>query len=174
MAIRLDYRVGDKPFPWVGAALLGLAAGALALSGGYYYHTLDRIGYWEARSGQVEGDSARHTAASQRDMQETALEIRHANQVLAQITIPWDSLFQAVEWSSGKNIALLTIEPDAEKHQVKISGEAKNISALWDYMEHLAAQDAFSRVVLRSHQVERRELENPVRFVLLVEWRVPQ
>lgn len=174
MKIRLDYRVGAKPFPSAGAALLTVAAGALALSGAYYYRTVEQAAYWEAKAGHIEGGQARRSPADPREMQETALEIRHANQVLGQITIPWDGLFQAVEWSSGSDVALLTIEPDAEKHQVKISGEAKNIPALWNYMGHLAAQDAFSSVTLRSHQVERREREHPVRFALVVEWRVPE
>ncbi len=174
MNIRLDYRVGARPFPWAGAALLGVAVVALALSGAYYYASVEQADYWEAKAGQAGGDPARQAAADPRDAKETALEIRHANQVLGEITIPWDSLFQAVEWSSGRDVALLTIEPDAEKHQVKISGEAKNISALWNYMGHLAAQDAFSRVMLRSHQVQRREQEHPVRFALIVEWRMPE
>lgn len=174
MTIQLDYGTAAKPFPWLGAALFGLAAGTLAISAAFYYHTVERTAYWEARSSRYGDDSSRQTAVDPRDLKETALEIRHANQVLGQITIPWDRLFNAVEWSSASNVALLTIEPDAERHQVKIIGEAKNLPALWGYMGHLAEQDAFSRVLLRSHQVERRELENPVRFTLLVEWRVPE
>lgn len=174
MIIRLDYGTAEKPFPWLGAALFGLAAGALSLSAAYYYQTVEQVGYWEARSSAFEGDASRKMATDPRDLKAAALEIHRANQVLGQITIPWDRLFRAVEWSSNRNVALLTIEPDAEKHRVMISGEAKNLSALWGYMGHLAAQTAFTRVLLRSHQVERRELENPVRFALVVEWRAPQ
>lgn len=174
MVIRLDYRIGAKRFPWPGAVVLVLSAAALAAFAVYYSRTLEQTAYWEGKNGQMEGDSRSPAAASPRDLQEAALEIRRANQVLGEITIPWDSLFQAVEWSSGRNVALLTIEPDAEKHQVKISGEAKNLAALWEYMGHLAAQDAITRVTLRSHQVQRRELENPVRFALVAEWRAPQ
>jgi hypothetical protein len=172
MIVRLDYQRAAKPFPWAGVALLVLAAAALALSGAYYHHAVERAADWEARSGQLAGDSSLQTATSQQDMTEAALEIRHANHVLGALAIPWDSLLRGLAWSSARNVALLAIEPDAEKHLLRISGEAANISALWDYMGHLTAQESFSRVILRSHQVERRDLKNPVRFALIVEWRV--
>lgn len=168
--MRLDYRAGIKPFPWAGVALLVFATAILGLSAKYYNRTVERTAYWEARSGQITEGSRKQTEASKHDMEAAALEIRNANEVLRKLTIPWDSLFRALEWSSGQNVALLAIEPDAEKHQVKISGEAKDISALWNYMGHLEAQPAFRRVILRRHQVERRELTHPVRFALIVEW----
>ncbi len=174
MILRLDYQTRAKPFPWAGAVLLALALAGMGVAAAYYHYTVAQTAYWEAKTGQIEGASNRASALSERDLKEMALEIRHANEVLGEITLPWDALFQALEWSSGRDVALLAIEPDAEKHQVKISGEAKNLAALWGYMGHLAAQEAFSSVMLRSHHVQRRERENPVRFALIVSWKVPE
>ncbi len=142
----LDYQRSNKPFPWAGVALLLLACGVLALVYLYYQGLIEKIGYWELKTGQVYREHQR--ASSQREMKEMALEIKHANEVLNQITLPWDKLFQAVEWSSGKDVALLTIEPDAEKHVVKISGEAKNIAGVLNYLKHLAEQEIFNSVYL--------------------------
>lgn len=172
MSIDLDYQRSVRPFPWAGAVVLASAIAVLMFSGSYYRDTLARISYWEAQAGKIERASIRQTVASPRDMKDMALEIKHANEVLTQITLPWDSLFQAVEWSAGKDVALLTIEPDAERREVKISGEAKNIGALLNYIGHLSAQEAFSGVYLRSHQVQRREREQPVRFALVVAWKM--
>lgn len=172
MTIYLDYQSSQKPFPWAGAFLLLISLLSLALSGAYYRGTLEQIGYWEARSGQGERAAGRQTTGTQRDMNDMALEIKHANEVLNQITLPWDRLFQAVEWSSGKDVALLTIEPDAERNEVKISGEAKNIAALLNYIKHLAEQDVFSNVYLQRHQVQQHNPEKPVRFALVVTWKV--
>jgi len=94
-----------------------------------------------------------------------ALEIKHANEVLQQLTLPWGKLFQAMESSSGKQVALLAMEPDAEKQVVKISGEAKDIAAVLDYIRRLAAQQVFSSVYLQSHQIQQQDPEKPVRFV---------
>lgn len=167
----LDYQRSNKPFPWAGVALLLLAFGVLALVYFYYQGLKEKIGYWELKTGQVNRASERHGTGSQREMKEMALEIKHANEVLNQITLPWDKLFQAVEWSSGKDVALLTIEPDAEKHVVKISGEAKNIAGVLNYLKHLAAQEIFNSVYLQSHQVQEQNPEKPVRFALVAAWK---
>jgi len=172
MTIRLDYQSSQKPFPWAGVVLLVTALLSLALSGAFYRSTLEQIGYWESRSGLAERAAGRQMGGTQREMADMALEIKHANEVLNQITLPWDRLFQAVEWSSGKDVALLTIEPDAEKNEVKISGEAKNIAALLGYIKHLAEQDVFSNVYLQSHQVQQHNPEKPVRFALVVTWKL--
>ncbi len=168
----LDYYGSATPFPWAGAAVL---AAGLALAAGvamHYRATLAQTSYWENQAGVLEQTSRRHASLSQHERNEMALEIRHANDVLGQITLPWDSLFQAVEGSAGKDVALLTIEPDAERHQVKISGEAKNMAAVLDYMAHLSAQEALSGVYLQNHRVQRRVLANPVRFALVVTWKM--
>lgn len=170
--LNLDYQSSMKPFPWAGTALLLLAVAALALAATYYNGTNEQIGYWEAKAGQVLRSSARQATGSQRELKDTAQEIKHANEVLNQITLPWDKLFQALEWSSGKDVALLAMEPDAEKHEVKISGEAKNIPAVMSYLRHLSEQPIFTSVYLQSHQVQQQSPEQPVRFALIATWKM--
>lgn len=108
------------------------------------------------------------------DIQQLGPEIRQANIVLRQLITPWEPLFKAVESSSqqhGKNIALLTIKPDAEKRQIKISGEAKNLDVLLDYLRLLAKQESLLNVYLLSHQVQQQDRDKPVVFSLIAEWR---
>ena len=169
--IYLDYQRSSKPFPWAGVALLFLAFAVLTLASIYYQGLIEKIGYWEFKSGQVLRAAGRQMDNSPREIKDMAQEIKHANEVLSQITLPWDKLFQAVEWSSGKEVALLTIEPDAEKHVVKISGEAKNIEAVLNYIRHLSAQDIFKSVYLQSHQVQLQNPDRPVRFALAAAWK---
>lgn len=169
--LQLDYQVG-KPFPWAGAVLLALALLVSSLIGAYYHYVIERTAYWEAKTGRVEKGSESHVSADARTTNDLAMEIRHANEVLNKITLPWNTLFQAVEWSSGKDVALLAMEPDADKHVVKISAEAKNIAAVMSYLRHLEAQDIFSSVYLQSHQVQLRNPEKPVRFTLVASWKV--
>lgn len=167
----LDYQRSMTPFPWAGVVLLLLAFGALALVDLYYRGLTEKIGYWEFKSGQVLKATQRRMASSPREIKDMEQEIKHANEVLNQITLPWDKLFQAVEWSSGKDVALLTIEPDAEKHVVKISGEAKNIEGVLSYVRHLSEQEIFSSVYLQSHKVQQQNPEKPVRFALVAAWK---
>ena len=169
--IYLDYQRRNKPLPWAGVALILLALAVSAILNFYYRSLTEKTGYWESKSGQLAKTPEPQTSASTRDIRDMALEIKHANEVLNQISMPWDKLFQAVEWSSGRDVALLTIEPDAEQHIVKISGEAKNIDAALNYIGHLSEQEIFTSVYLQSHQVQQQNPEKPVRFALVAGWR---
>jgi len=177
--LRLDYQRGIQPFPWAGAVLLVSALMVLTLVGVYYRELAGKAVSWEVRQAATQGPRVTglqtadpHTADSKRGTADMALEIKHANEVLQQLTLPWGKLFQAMESSSGKQVALLAMEPDAEKQVVKISGEAKDIAAVLDYIRRLAAQQVFSSVYLQSHQIQQQDPEKPVRFVLLAAWRV--
>lgn len=169
--IYLDFQRSNKPLPWAGVMLILLAFIVLALVDLHYRGLTEKIGYWEAKSGQISRAAEPQTSSSPRDIRDMALEIKRANEVLNQISIPWDKLFQAVEWSSGRDVALLTIEPDAEQHVVKISGEGKNIQAVLGYVRHLSEQEIFTSVYLQSHQVQQQSPERPVRFALIAAWR---
>ncbi|MFA6971933.1 MAG: PilN domain-containing protein [Gallionella sp.] len=175
--LRLDYQRGIQPFPWAGAVLLVSALTVLTLVGVYYRELAAKTVSWEAKVRKTATQDQRLTGpqTSQRGTTNTALtalEIKHANEVLQQLTLPWGKLFQAIESSSDKQVALLAMDPDAEKHVVKISGEAKNIAAVLDYIKRLAAQEVFSSVYLQSHQIQQLDPEKPVRFVLLAAWKV--
>lgn len=174
--LRLDYQRGMQPFPWAGLVMLASALMVLTLVGVYYLELAGEVVSREAKAGQAitpgQLIAGQRIADKSRGTADTALEIKHANEVLQQLTLPWGKLFQAIESSSGKQVALLAMEPDAEKHVVKISGEAKNMAAVLDYINRLAMQEVFSNVYLQSHQIQQQDPEKPVRFALLAAWRV--
>ena len=45
---------------------------------------------------------------------------------LRELQVPWASLFVALESVAGRNVALLSIEPSAQRQEVRITAEAKN------------------------------------------------
>lgn len=174
--LRLDYQRGMQPFPWAGVVLLALALAMLALAGVRYLELDKEAALWEAKARHAMARDRQVTearmAVSQRGTEETALEIKHANEVLQQLGLPWGKLFQAIESSSGKQAALLSMEPDAQKDVVKLTGEAKNLEDVLDYIRRLSAQEVFSSVYLQSHQVQQQDQEKPVRFALLATWKM--
>lgn len=167
--LHLDYQRSVQPFPLGGLLLLVFAIVLLLASVFYFRNLSNQVVLWEAKSGQA-GRSAQSGQSSGRAATALALEVKRANEVLRQLTIPWGGLFQTLEVSGGKNVALLTLEPDTEKRLVKISGEAKNMAAMLGYIQRLENRDAFGTVYLQSHHVQLRDPEQPVRFVLQAMW----
>lgn len=170
----LDYQNNTRPVPWAGIAILAVATLLLAGAAYYYRGMINQIGYWESKAGQVLRSRERQSLGSQREIRDAAQEIKRANEVLGQITLPWDKLFEAVEVAAGRDVALLSLEPDADRHEMKISGEAKNIPAMLGYVERLSAQRMFTSVYLLNHQVQEQSPDQPVRFALIASWRALQ
>ena len=105
-------------------------------------------------------------------MQKVALEIKRANEVIGQLNQPWDELFTAVETGDRKHVALLSIEPDPQKRQVKVTAEAKNLAAMLNYARSLEQQQLLTDIFLQSHQVQQQDPEKPVRFVFTATWMI--
>jgi hypothetical protein len=174
-SLHLDYQRSFKSFPWLGFGLLAAALAAIVSMAGYYHQLGQRIVELEARVDRGERLSDHRTRpllpVTRQAAQEQTLEVEHANQVLRQLTLPWDKLFQAVESSGGKSVAMLSMEPDVEKGMVRISGEAKNFDAVLDYVRQLGSRDEFGSVHLQNHQVLHDDPEKPVHFSLLAVWK---
>src|SRR5512147_1138429 len=111
-ALRLDYQRSSKSLPWLGLGVLAVALATLAAMG-YYYRTLNQqIAFWERKAESIERQSTHHAHArpplTEQEARAQALEVKQANQVVHQLTLPWNALFKAVETSGGKGIALLS------------------------------------------------------------------
>lgn len=167
--LHLDYQP-DTPFPWLGIVLLVAALCALTVTGAYYKKYSGQLAVWEAKAERA-NDRRAAGRASARGEVNLAQEVKNANDVLRHLGVPWESLFQALESSGNRNINLLALEPDIEKQQVKISGEAKNFNELMKYITYLQGQTVIGSVYLQNHDVQKQHPDRPVRFSLLAAWR---
>lgn len=174
-ALQLDYQRAYKPVPWLGLGILVVALIGLAVMFGYHQTLNQQITFWERKVEHIERLSI-HRALVSRPLTEQAartqrLEVEQANQVVRQLGLPWNALFNAVETSGGQSIALLSLEPDLHKGTVKISGEAKDLNALLNYVKLLSMREEFGSVMLQNHQIRQDDPEKPVRFSLLGHWK---
>jgi hypothetical protein len=167
-ALWLDYQQ-DRPLHWAGPLLLALALLASLLTVAYYLQLNEKANGWEERLERIERGHG--LGAADRTGEALAQEVQRANEVLRQLTLPWEELFRTLESVAGKQVALLALEPDLEKQQVKISGEARDMAALLSYIARLEEQPVFGTVYLQSHQLQLRDPDRPVRFALLAVWR---
>lgn len=110
--------------------------------------------------------------SDKQDADPYSAEIKRANEVIDQLALPWDQLFAAVEGASGKDVALLSVQPDKHKGEVMIGGEAKNVAAMLDYMRRLNEARQLRKIDLLSHQIQQQDPQKPVRFNLSAQWIV--
>ncbi len=168
-ALALDFKYTPWRWRWLGIALLIAGAGWIAQAAN------------QARTltGQIELAAARLETLTRHgkikpeqplDAQALQQEIRQANDILQHLALPWNALFQAVESTSEKEIALLAIQPDAGKHLVRIGGEAKSLTALLAYITRLEQSRVLNHVYLTSHEIRMQDAEKPVRFTLVANW----
>ena len=171
---RLDF-VMPQPVVRLRTNLLGgltLLAGILLAAGmiAYQVFLLDGIEQTEAQVAHlVRSESPVQASAATRKL--VFEEVRQVNQVAEQLTIPWNDLFLAVESASSKHVALLSLQPDYRKHELRISGEADDFETLRAYTEQLGASQVLMDVRLLNHEVISGRGQGVVRFEVLATWR---
>jgi Tfp pilus assembly protein PilN len=92
------------------------------------------------------------------------------NAAIGQLNLPWRDLQDALAAATPTNVALLALEPDAKKRQLKLRGEAKSSDDMVAYIEALKAQEFFSDVVLMKHEINDQDPNRPIRFQLAASW----
>jgi hypothetical protein len=95
-----------------------------------------------------------------------------ARKLLDASKLPWDTLFAALQAADSKDVALLAIAPEAQKRQVKIHAEARNLDAMLAFQRQLQQSPGLAQVVLVDHTVMKDLPFTPVRFHLLAQWGV--
>ncbi|MFJ3523096.1 pilus assembly protein [Pseudomonas sp. NPDC090203] len=109
------------------------------------------------------------TPAQQREQELRLLEMK---QVSAQLRRPWERLFAALETLRGKDIALLTLTPDARKGQVRITAEARDLEAMLTFHRQLQDSPELRDVSLVNHEIVANSPQKPILFNLLATWEV--
>jgi hypothetical protein len=108
--------------------------------------------------------------AAPRASAEVLAERRLAARIQAELGMPWERLFGALEQASGPDIGLLTMAPQPAQAELNLDGEARNMAALLEFMRRLQGGGFFSAVYLRGHHVDPADEMHAVRFSLRLQW----
>jgi Tfp pilus assembly protein PilN len=112
----------------------------------------------------VQRTTAADTALSMAKTQALSTAIQKLN-------LPWRDLLDTVERSTPKNIALLSLEPDASKNTLVVVAESANAEAMLDYVSQLKGQELFLEVRLVMHEISKQDPFTPYRFQIEARWR---
>jgi hypothetical protein len=129
---------------------------------------------WEAELAMARGKldrSARNPSKERGDTAQRAEEIAAANAVIRQLNLPWEEMFSAFELATNDEVALLGIEPDAKKKVVKVTAESKTAEGMLNYIKRLQQATLLDDVLLQKHELQTRDPEKPLRFIVTSAWK---
>jgi hypothetical protein len=97
-----------------------------------------------------------------------------AGAAVSELATPWSILLRELELASEDSqnpVAILAVEPDREKHQVRVVAEARTLLIALAYVKRLQSSKAMRFPMLESHEVQVKDPERPVRFQIKADWR---
>ena len=91
-----------------------------------------------------------------------------------QLSVPWSRLLGELEAASqdvASTVSLLEVAPDAAKHLVRITAEARTLPDALAYLERLQKSPVLRYPMLDSHELRKDDPQRPIRVKLTAEWR---
>jgi hypothetical protein len=167
--LSLDFARTARPHP-AGYALLIASGIAVAVLFRYHASLTDQIVQARTEIEKTEAPKRRPTRDSERQNKEMEQRLQNAQQVLAQLSVPWDRLFRALEAVSEDDVALLGLSPDAAKKQIKLTAEAKNLESMLSFQRKMAENTTFTDISIAEHDVVREDPQQPIRFGVTATW----
>ena len=133
-------------------------------------HWTNRVERLEKQQQQKAAPRTRSTPRIKEFSQEIRKEITQANALLDQINLPWETLFDAIEHAATEEIALLSLQPNVASRTLRLSGEAKSMAELLDFVEALERELVFENVHLLNYKVKQDNPHRPIIFLLTAAW----
>ena len=171
-AVDLDFLAGTR-FNWAGTLAIITGAAGLIFTVWTYQDLDHKLNYQQMQIVKLkeQGKSLLATPVVQpRDTEQSIRETKQANAVILALSLPWKEFFEALEASQTSEVAVLTIEPNAQKGIVRISAEAKKLESMLAYVASLQKITMFHDVLVMSHQIQDQDPQKPIRFVIQASW----
>lgn len=134
---------------------------------------MEEVAHWEARIDRLE-QQQQHKKTPRtpvaRITQETQKELKQAKEVLRQINLPWEALFDSLEYSVSKEIALLSVQPNVANRAIRVAGEARNLAALTDFVEAIEREEVFENAYVINYKVKQENPHRPIAFSVATTW----
>ena len=168
--VRLDFAGPRLRTTVTGVVLFVFGLGAVIAASLEYRAVSGRRASFELQLAAALRRSIRDPA----DRVHTARLNEEAAGVVRELGTPWTAVLADLEQASrdkAGEVAVLSVEPDHEKHRIRINGESRDLSNALTYVQRLQASRSLRYPMLDSHEVVADDPENPVRFVLTADWQ---
>ena len=160
-------RPAVRPMSWAlliaGALTVSVAAMQFQTASGQHLRESRALQALEASLSET------RTGRTAKAAPEEAKNARASAAVVRELQVPWGRFFGALEAVADQNVALLSVEPSAQRQEIRVVAEAKSADAMFDFLEALRAQ-SLREVVLVSHQLQSQTPGTPIRFQARAVW----
>ncbi len=154
-----------------GALLLAAAIAGVGAQTWAYFGLRTEADAWQADRRRLDRlASAPSIKSAPEDQERLRAELSLSNRIIDKLDMPWDTLFATVEAAAGEQAILLGVEPDAERREVRLTGEAKDAAAMLGYLRELRRAPVLGDAHLTDHQVNIQDPQRPVRFTIEASW----
>jgi hypothetical protein len=168
--VALDFAGPRVRTTLAGVLLLLVGLGALGAAGFEYLSIANRRAGLELKLAAALRNSNREPANAGVGARVNA----EGTSLARELGAPWTALLSDLEMASQDSkgqIAVLAVEPDHDKHRVRISGESKDLAVALSYIERLHESSSLGYPMLDSHEVVADDNAHPVRFTMSADWR---
>jgi hypothetical protein len=166
--LELDFVAPPRRPLWLGLLLLAVA---LAIGGDLALRLRDarqELSHIETTQSLVNTERAPIKAVPVERLDE---HVKASETIVRQLTLPWATLIETLENAGTQDVAVLQVQPDALLRQLRLTAEARNQGAMWQYVNKLAAAKTLEHVHLLNHQVQLEDPQKPLQFSLQATFR---
>jgi Tfp pilus assembly protein PilN len=172
-ALWLDFHpAAGRRVRWGEWAVLVVALAGAALQAGAIARQRAEIETQQARRDVLDARLQPAKARAEVVGPELARRIAAANQVIAELVVPWDALFKAIESADARGLGVMSLAPNAREHALRLTGEARSVPDLLAYVDRMAALKVLDEVHLESYETVQRDGTDVVSFTLAATWRL--
>jgi Tfp pilus assembly protein PilN len=161
--LELDYVASPRRPLWLGVLVLAAALGIGAELFARYHDAQLELARLEAATSLVSPQRRPARAVPKERLDE---EVRAAEAVVRQLTLPWAALIETLERAATREVAVLQLQPDAHTRVLRLTAEARNREAMFRYVRRLEAAQTLAEVHVVSHQVQLDDPQKPIQFAV--------
>jgi len=159
----LDYVAAPRRPVWIGVLVLAVST---AFAGELF------VRYRDARLELARLETAQSLVGPERraargvPKERLDAQVKNAEAVVRELTLPWAALIQTLERAATRDVAVLQLQPDAQHRLLRLTAEARHREAMFEYLRRLGAAQDLADVHLVSHQVQLDDPRRPVQFAV--------
>jgi Tfp pilus assembly protein PilN len=159
--LELDFIAAPHRRRWLGYTLLAvslLVATDLVVR---FRDAQTEVEHIEAAKGLLSTEREAAKAAPKERLDE---QVRNAEAIVRQLTLPWAMLIQTLEEAAISDVAILQLQPEAQQRLLRVMAEARNQEAMLEYVRRLAGTQTLLNVHLVNHQIQLEDPQRPIQF----------